>query len=68
MRKITDGWHNLCGCKVYVEDGRVLRGLSDDGQKPLYIYRHKKDGWTSDGGITVDAFCSGIRRGTVDLF
>ena len=25
MKKMTDGWHTICGYRVYVEDGLVRR-------------------------------------------
>lgn len=37
--KIRDGWHVVNGWNVYVEDSYAVRGLSRDGQRPLYLYR-----------------------------
>lgn len=31
MTKIKDGWHHICGADVYVEGGRILRGLKNGG-------------------------------------
>ena len=36
--KIRDGWHIVNGWNVYVEDGYVVRGVSNDGTRPLYLY------------------------------
>ena len=63
--KVKNGWHTISGYTVYVEDGKVLRGLSTDKQKAVFPYRAVKDGWTSASGLTVDAFRSGIRRDTI---
>lgn len=65
MKKIKDGWHTISGYTVYVEDGKVLRGLSSDKQKAVFPYRAVKDGWTSASGLTVGAFRSGVRRETI---
>lgn len=69
MAKIKDGWHTLCGKFVYVEDGRVLRGVSsrDWDQRTTWPYRVCRDGCTNCSGITVDAFRSGFRRETVTM-
>lgn len=68
MKKmISDGWHMAAGYKVYVEDGKILRGILGDGcnQRTAYPYRESKyGGYTECIGITVAAFCSAARRGT----
>lgn len=68
-RTISDGWHKLCGYDVYVEDGRVLRGVTDDrnhGPRTTWVYRASKfGGYESAGKVTVDAFRAGVRRGTI---
>lgn len=69
-KKIKDGWHTICGYEVYVEDGYILRGVSstDWRQVPTHVYRAcKPSGWSSTGPITVDAFRSGVRRGTISM-
>lgn len=70
MNTIKDGWHTLAGHKVWVENGRVLRGISTDhngSQVTVYPYRASRqdNGWDNDSGISVGAFRSGIQRGTV---
>lgn len=68
MKKIKDGWHMICGYRVYVEDGRILRGIIGEGnsQRPSYPYRVSKyGGWDICSGITIDAFRAGERRGTI---
>ena len=68
-RTITDGWHIIAGYDVYVEGGKVLRGLSSDKQRTTYPFRYAaRDGWTNDSGLSVDAFRAGVRRGTITMF
>ena len=69
MAKIKDGWHTIAGYEVYVENGRILRGLNGSGDKTLYPYRWNKqyDSRVNDSGLTVDAFRAGIRRGTIEM-
>ena len=67
-RKINDGWHIVSGYEVYVEDGKVLRGLSSDKQRTVYPFRAVRDGWDNDSGLTVAAFRAGVRRGTITMF
>lgn len=70
MKKYSkDGWYTVCGYEVYIEDGKILRGISSDHQKPTWVYRHAKtDGWDREEAITPDAFRAGVRRGTIDMF
>lgn len=65
--KMKDGWHYIAGYYVYVEDGKILRGLSHDHQKTTYVYRHIKNGWICENGITIAAFQTGVRRGTIAM-
>lgn len=62
---MKDGWHVIAGHDVYVEDGKVLRGLSTDKQRTVYPYRAVRDGWNNDSGLSVGAFRAGVRRGSV---
>jgi hypothetical protein len=68
-KKIKDGWHTVAGYMVYVENGRILRGLNARGDKTLYPYRWNKQygSRVNDSGLTVDAFRAGIRRGTIEM-
>lgn len=43
MKKINDGWHVVKGFDVYVEDGRVVRGVR--AMVSAYPYRLTKNGW-----------------------
>lgn len=66
--KIRDGWHTIAGYEVYVEDGFIVRGISDDHQKPLYVYRSvRSGGYDREYNITPDAFRAGVRHGTIIL-
>lgn len=46
--KIKDGWHIIKGYEVYVENGRVIRGVKEDingGEIPAYPYKLVEGGW-----------------------
>ena len=63
-----DGWHNVYGSRVYVQGGRVVRGISSDGQCTVYPYRSSRwGGYDIDTSMTLAALRAGIRRGTVIL-
>ena len=70
MKKISDGWHKVSGYDVYIEDGKILRGIKLDhnGSQvtayPYVKYNGPGGGWTSCSGITVEAFRSRVKRGT----
>lgn len=66
---MKDGWHTVKGFIVYVEDGYVIRGLTDDELRTTYCYRYNKKlrCLVATGRITVDAFRAGVRRGTVTM-
>ncbi len=61
-----DGWHTISGYHVHIENGRIDRGMTADKQRTTYIYRHSKtNGYDKEDSITIDAFRSGVRRGTI---
>lgn len=68
---IKDGWHKICGYDVYIENGKILRGVKPDvsgcGEVFAYVYRWKKslNCWCNVKEITVDAFRSGFNRKTI---
>lgn len=65
---VKPGWHHVCGCDIYVEDGCIVRGKSADGQKTTYPYRKcRSGGWDIATGISVGAFRLGVQRGTIDM-
>lgn len=46
--KIKDGWRRIKGFEVYIEDGRVIRGIREDvngGRYSAYPYKSVEDGW-----------------------
>jgi len=70
-RPVRDGWHTIEGRTVYTENGYILRGIILDRnrqQVPAHVYRATRDGyWNIEYWLSVDAFRSGVRRGTIDL-
>lgn len=64
-----DGWHLVYGYMVYTENGRVLRALSDDGQRALYPYRwsEKLQCRTECTGIALSTLRAGLKTGTIIL-
>lgn len=70
--RIKDGWHTLYGWEVYVEEGRIMRGVkSDRNGSSVCAYPYRKstnNSWTIEDGISYWAFVSGVRRGTVCMF
>lgn len=63
-----DGWTRIAGYTVYVEDGRVRRGVKNDGQETSYPYiASKQGGWDLDQSMTPDAFRAKVRRGTAKM-
>lgn len=65
--KVKDGWHRVYGHDVYVEDGRVLRGTTTDGQNTTYPYRWNGNCFVNVFGISFDSFRSGMRRNTIEM-
>ena len=68
---MKDGWHEISGNTVYVEDGYIIRGMKQNGLGAVsaYIYRKCRNGngWDREDKITPDAFRAGCRRGTIIL-
>ena len=70
-KQIKDGWHNLCGYYVYIEDEKIMHGIIKDRNGSYDIsfpYRKYGNGWSSEVGISCWSFISGVRRGTVGMF
>nr|DAH10228.1 MAG TPA: hypothetical protein [Caudoviricetes sp.] len=65
-----DGWHEVYGENVYVENGKVIRGVKKDenGSKiTSYPYEYSKDHdcWVNiSGKVTLSAYRSGHKKGT----
>jgi hypothetical protein len=69
MLKIKDGWHMIQGHDVYVENGIVKRGITADGQRPVYPYTPcKYGGYETNTWLSVAAFAARCKRGTVKMF
>ena len=68
MKTVKDGWHEICGRSVYVENGCIDHGMKNNDTVSAYPYRASKDGWSRIESITVAAFAAGVRRGTIELF
>lgn len=69
MEKIKDGWHEIAGYIVFVENDKILRGLTADEQRTTWCYRYNRrdGGWDAEDNITVGAFRAGVRRGTIKM-
>ena len=68
--KVKDGWHKGNGWDIYVEDGKVLRGVDTDqngSQITVYPYRYDGDGWTICDGISLAALRAGLNRGSIEI-
>lgn len=69
--KTLTGWHIVAGYKVYVEDGKIVRGIVNPGwnERTGYVYRASRTlkCWVKESGVTVAAFRAGVRRGTITL-
>lgn len=62
-----DGWKVISGYEVYIEDGKVLRGISSRNTT-VYPYRRcRHGGWDNVSGLSMAAFRSGVRRGTIEM-
>ncbi len=69
-RKVKDGWHSVYGMTVLVEDGRIRYGVGGTGLKYHTTHPYQSNGhtgWYNITGVTLEAFRSGVRRGTMDM-
>lgn len=67
---MKDGWHVINGYEVKVEDGKIVRGMKNQGSGKVaaYVYRKcKTGGWNVTFNATPSAFRSGLKRGTYSL-
>lgn len=42
---MKDGWHTIAGFRIYIEDGKVMRGVKNQGtlkESTSYPYKTKK--------------------------
>lgn len=66
--KIQDGWHIVNGWNVYVKDGYAVRGVSRNGQLPLYLYTPAHGGGMDRvEGVPFGAMRGRMNRGTIVL-
>ena len=70
---MQDGWHDLKGYRVYVENDRVLSGLIEETGKQVTAFPYRQDKkhknlWDKAVGITCSAFVSGVKRGKIKMF
>ncbi len=68
MSKVyKDGWHQVCGFRVYVVGNCIMRGVSSqDWQQRAtypYVWRDWANCWVNVHGIHVEAFRSAYQRG-----
>lgn len=70
MKKIKDGWHIVYDEKVYVESGKVVRGITKDNNNSEiacypYEYNEDYDCWINiSGKVTLSAYRAGRKKGT----
>ena len=60
MKKEINGWKIAGGYEVYVEDGKIMRGVIENhngSEITAYPYRLMPDGsWSREIGVTLAAF------------
>lgn len=66
---VKDGWHTIAGCSVYIENGRIIRGMKNNDTLTAYVYRWDRgaSAWIRTDSISPAAFRAGIKRGTIQL-
>ena len=63
-----NGWHKVFGDDVYIEDGKVIRGLKSGKTCYPYEYSKKDDSWINvSGKVTLSAYRSG-RKKRVEMY
>jgi len=63
---VQDGWHKIKEYNVWVESGRVRRGMKRDNNGSLvaaYPYRYIGQGWGLEQGVLFTTLKSGIQHG-----
>lgn len=66
IEKYDDGWHNIRGYDVYVEDGIILRGKKKDGnlqEVTAHTYVTNDEGGYDKAKLTAVEFAEG--KGTL---
>lgn len=68
---VSNGWHKFAGYRVYVRDGYIVAGMLGAGRDQrlaqLYKYNPRFGIWMHCVFMSVNAFRSGVRRGTVKI-
>lgn len=66
---MRDGWHTIAGKSVYIENGKIRRGMTNNDTQSAWVYRWNKaeKSWVAEGPISPAAFRAGIKRGTLIL-
>ena len=70
---MKNGWCVVCGVQVFVENGKVVRGIMGKGMFDVvtcypYVIDRKYGGWdNASGDLTVDALRARMKRGTAVL-
>lgn len=70
MSQIKDGWHVVHNEDVYVENGKVIRGVKkgeNNSEVTSYPYEYNKDHdcWVNiSGKVTLSAYRAGRKKGT----
>lgn len=68
MAAIKDGWHKVAGWEVYVEDGKVIRGIHRGDAVSVYPYFYSRyGGWDLCQTLTPDALRARLNRGTARM-
>ena len=65
-----NGWQNVDGTQVYVEDGRVVFGLKKGRSGQLMAaspFIMTRCGWVYAGRISLSTFRAGMRQNTIIL-
>lgn len=69
MTQVKDGWHKVYGEDVYIENGKVVRGVTKDAngsEKTCYPYKYSKDhdSWINiSGEATLSSYRTGYKKG-----
>nr|DAE76147.1 MAG TPA: hypothetical protein [Caudoviricetes sp.]DAT88954.1 MAG TPA: hypothetical protein [Caudoviricetes sp.] len=70
MAQIKDGWHVVYGENVYVENGKIIRGVKkgeNDSEVTSYPYEYSEElnCWVNiSGKVTLSAYRAGRKKGT----
>ena len=58
-------WKKILGYDVFVEDGKIIRAMKNNGTLSASVYKKNRlGGWDNVCPCSLSAFRSGVRRGT----